>query len=310
MKIDRLISIIMLLLERRSVGAKNLAEMFEVSLRTIYRDMDTINAAGIPIVSASGVGGGFSIMDEYKVNKKIFTVSDITTLLMGLGSIPQNVTENEIVNTLAKIKSFVPAAQANEIAFRAGQITIDSSPWMTSENSMSILGTVREAVHNHHILSFQYSDRSGSRSTRRAEPYRLVLKAGFWYVQCFCLLRQDFRLFKLTRITELAMEDEQFELRDAPEAIGDFCELAEKPFTRVKLLVHESVLNRVMDICESRYIEHIGDGSYIVSFPFYPDDYGYGIIFGLGEKCQCLEPPEVRQEMERRVRLMLDSYSR
>ncbi len=299
----------MLLLERRSITAKHLSETFEVSLRTIYRDMDAINAAGIPIVSTPGVSGGFSIMDEYKVNKKIFTVSDITTLLMGLGSIPQDVTENEIVNTLAKIKSFVPAAQANEIAFRAGQITIDSRPWMTSENSVSILGTVRIAVQTRRVLSFQYSDRSGSRSTRRAEPYRLVLKAGFWYVQCFCLSRQDFRLFKLTRITELAMENEQFELRDTPEAISDFCELAEKPFTRVKLLVHESVLNRVLDICESRHIEPCGDGNYTVSFPFFPDDYGYGIILGLGEKCQCLEPPEVRQEMTRRIRLMLDSYS-
>jgi len=309
MKIDRLISIIMLMLERRKVSAKTLSEMFEVSLRTIYRDIDTINTAGIPIVSAPGVGGGFSIMEEYKVSKRIFTVSDITTLLMGLGSLPGNITENEIVNTLAKIKSLVPAEQANEIEFRAGQITIDPRPWVSSETSMSFLDTVRTAVLTHRILSFKYSDRNGGRTTRRVEPYRLVLKAGFWYVHCFCLERQDFRLFKLTRMSELMMEEEQFKLRSVPETIDNFCDSMDKAFTRIKLLVHESTLNRVMDICESKHIEPCGDGNYIVSFPFFPDDFGYGMIFALGEKCQCLEPAEVREEMARRVRLRLDSYS-
>jgi predicted DNA-binding transcriptional regulator YafY len=309
MKIDRLISIIMLLLERRRVGAKTLSEMFEVSLRTIYRDIDTINTAGIPIVSTPGVSGGFSIMDEYKVSKKIFTVSDITNLLMALGSVPANVTENEIVNTLAKIKSLIPAEQANEISIRAGQISIDPRPWMASESSETVLGIVRSAVLAQRHLSFGYSDRNGGRSTRRVEPYRLVLKAGFWYVHCFCLEKQDFRLFKLTRMSDIITHDERFELRPAPETIGDFCGHMEKHISRIKLLVHESAMNRVLDICESRHIEPADNGNYIVSFPFFPDDYCYSMIMGLGEKCQCLEPEEVRIEMERRVREMLSHYT-
>lgn len=87
MKVDRLISIIMILLDKERIGAQELADMFEVSPRTIYRDIDAINMAGIPIRSTSGVGGGFEIMPQYKVDKKVFSTTDLSALLMGLSSI-------------------------------------------------------------------------------------------------------------------------------------------------------------------------------------------------------------------------------
>jgi predicted DNA-binding transcriptional regulator YafY len=115
LKIDRLISIIMILLERKKISATKLAEMFEVSTRTIYRDMETINAAGIPILTFPGINGGIGIMEEYKIDKKLFTTSDITTLLMGLGSISSTLTNDEIINTLAKVKGLVPSEQIRDI---------------------------------------------------------------------------------------------------------------------------------------------------------------------------------------------------
>ena len=134
MKIDRLVSIIMILLDKKRIGAQELADMFEVSPRTIYRDIDTINMAGIPVHSTSGVGGGFEIMESYKIDQKIFSTADLSTLLMGLSSLSGMIRGNELVNALAKVKSFIPADKAKDIEVKANQINIDLSPWMGNQN--------------------------------------------------------------------------------------------------------------------------------------------------------------------------------
>ena len=137
MKIDRLVSIIMVLLDKERIGAHELANMFEVSPRTIYRDIDTINMAGIPIRSISGVGGGFEIMKEYKIDKSVFSTADLSAILMGLSSLSDMMRGNELINALAKVKSFIPADKANEIELKANQICIDLSPWMGTRNTQS-----------------------------------------------------------------------------------------------------------------------------------------------------------------------------
>lgn len=122
MKIDRLVSIIMLLLDKKRMGAQELADMFEVSPRTIYRDIDAINLAGIPIRSISGVGGGFEIMPEYKVDKHIFTTTDLSVILMGLSGLSNMIRGDELISALAKVKSFIPAEKAKDIEIAANQI--------------------------------------------------------------------------------------------------------------------------------------------------------------------------------------------
>ena len=134
MKVDRLVSIIMTLLDKRRIGAQELADMFEVSPRTIYRDIDTINMAGIPIRSISGVGGGFEIMPEYKIDKNVFSAADLSAILTGLSNLSNIVRSDELVNVLAKIKSFIPANRAKEIEIKTNQICIDLSSWSGNEN--------------------------------------------------------------------------------------------------------------------------------------------------------------------------------
>ena len=115
MKVDRLVSIIVTLLNKERIGARELADMFEVSPRTIYRDMDTINMAGIPIRSISGTGGGFEIMPEYKIDKNVFSDADLSAILLGLSNLSHMVRNDELANVLAKIKSFIPADRAEDI---------------------------------------------------------------------------------------------------------------------------------------------------------------------------------------------------
>ena len=126
--IDRLVRIIMILLEKERIGAQELADIFEVSPSTICRKIDTINLADIPVCSAPGVGGGFESMQKYKIDKKV------SRLLMGLSNLSNVIRGDELINALANVKSFIPADRANEIELKANQIYLDLSPWMGNRN--------------------------------------------------------------------------------------------------------------------------------------------------------------------------------
>ena len=154
MKVDRLVSIIMILLDKKRIGAQELADMFEVSPRTIYRDIDAINMAGIPVRGAAGVGGGFEIMPEYKIDKKVFSTADLSALLMGLSSLSNIVRGDELVHALAKVKSFIPADRAKDIELKLNQICIDLSPWLGNSNIQTYLEIIKSALQENKLLSF------------------------------------------------------------------------------------------------------------------------------------------------------------
>lgn len=301
MKVDRLVSIIMILLDKERIGAQELADMFEVSPRTIYRDIDAINMAGIPVCSTSGVGGGFEIMPKYKIDNKFFSTADLSAILMGLSGLSNMIRGDELVNTLAKIKSFIPEGRAKDIALKVNQIYIDLSPWMGNRDIQLYLEIVKTALQESRLLSFEYADRYGNRTARIAEPYQLVLKNSHWYLQGYCHKRGDYRLFKLSRISNLQMQEEAFTPRDYQKPILDFTEMLETMQTKIKIRIHKSVMDRVLDFCSYEDFSPDGNEHYIVSFPFIENDYYYNILFGFGDKCECLEPLYIRAEIKRRI---------
>ncbi len=299
MKVDRLVSIIMLLLDKERMGAQELADMFEVSPRTIYRDIDTIDMAGIPIRSTSGVGGGFEIMQEYKIDKKVFSTADLSAILMGLSSLSNMVRGNELVNALAKVKSFIPADKAKDIELKANQIYIDLSPWMGNRNVQPYLEIIKTALQESKLLSFDYTDRYGNKTARTAEPYQLVLKSSHWYWQGYCYKRNDFRLFKLSRTSNLQIQEESFSPRDYEKPKLDFDDIF--AIMQIKIRIHKSVMDRVLDYCTYEHFSPDGDEHYIVSFPFIENEYYYNILFSFGDRCECLEPYHIRIEMKRKI---------
>ena len=301
MKVDRLVSIIMVLLDKERIGAQELADMFEVSPRTIYRDIDTINMAGIPVCSTSGVGGGFEIMQKYKIDRKVFSTADLSAILMGLSGLSNMIRGNELVNALAKVKSFIPADRAKEIEIKANQICIDLSPWMGNRNIQPYLEIIKTALQESKLLTFEYVAHHGNKTARTAEPYQLVLKSSHWYLQGYCHKRNDFRLFRLSRISNLQMLEKTFTPRDYQKPILDFADILETMQTKIKLRIHESVMDRVLDYCTYEHFSPDGDEHYIVSFPFIENEYYYSILFSFGDKCECLEPLHIRTEMKRRI---------
>ena len=237
MKIDRLVSIIMVLLDKKWIGAQELADMFEVSPRTIYRDIDTINMAGIPVRSMSGVGGGFEIMQNYKMDKSVFSTADLSAILMGLSSLSDMIRGNELINALAKVKSFIPADKAHDIELKTNQICIDLSTWIGNQNTQVYLDIIKTALQDCRLVSFEYIAHHGKKTMRTVEPYQLVLKGSHWYFQGYCRMRNDFRLFRLSRISNLQMEKENFIPRDFQKPILDFEETLQSMQAPIKIRI-------------------------------------------------------------------------
>lgn len=301
MKIDRLVSIIMILLDKKRIGAQELADTFEVSQRTIYRDIDAIARAGIPIRSTSGVGGGFEIMQEYKIDRKVFSTTDLSAILMGLSSLSSMVRGEELVNALAKVKSFIPADRAKDIALQTSQLTIDLTPWSGIRNLQSYLQIIKTALKENKLLSFDYADGKGNTSSRIAEPCQLVLKNSHWYWQGYCHAREDFRLFKLSRTSKLQMLDQSFVPREFPKPQLDITDMVQAMQTQITLRIHKSFMDSVLDYCSYEHFTQDGEEFYLVRFPFVENEYYYNVLFSFGSACECLEPPRIRMEMKRRI---------
>lgn len=301
MKVDRLVSIIMILLDKERIGAQELADMFEVSPRTIYRDIDAINMAGIPVRSTSGVGGGFEIMQQYKIDKKVFSTADLSALLMGLSSISEIVRGDELVHALAKVKSFIPADRAKDIELKTNQICIDLSPWMGNSNIQSYLEIIKAALQGSRLLTFEYVAHHGNKTARTVEPYQLVLKSSHWYLQGYCHIRNDYRLFRLSRMSNLQMQKETYTPRDYQKPQLEFTDILKSMQTKIKIRVHKSVVDRVLDYCTYEDFSPDGDEYYIVSFPFIENEYYYDILLSFGDKCECLEPLHIRTKMKHKI---------
>ncbi|MDE6950632.1 MAG: YafY family transcriptional regulator [Lachnospiraceae bacterium] len=308
MKVDRLVSIIMTLLDKERISAQELADTFEVSPRTIYRDIEAINMAGIPVRSISGVGGGFEIMPEYKLDKKVFSTADLSVILMGLSSLSNVVRGDEFVNAFEKVKSFIPAEKAKDIEIKTNQICIDLSPWIGNRNIQPYLEIIKSALRDHKLLYFEYTAHHGYKTVRTVEPYQLVLKGSHWYFQGYCHIRNDYRLFKLSRMSNLQMKQKTFIPRDYQKPILDFEEMAETKQIEVKIRIHKSVLDRALEYCTYDHFVRDGDEYYIANFPFIQNDYYYDILLGFGDKCECLEPSRVRTEIKRKIRNMAAIY--
>lgn len=308
MKVDRLVSIIMILLDKKRIGAQELADMFEVSLRTIYRDIDAINMAGIPVHGTPGVGGGFEIMPNYKIDKNVFSAEDLSSILLGLSSLSNVIEGNELINALAKIKSFIPADKAKEITLKSNQIFIDLSPWTSNKNTSPYLHMIKTALQENRLLSFEYFDRHGTKSKRKIEPYQLILKSNHWYCRGYCHDRNDFRLFRISRMSKLQLQETTFSPRDYHKPQLQFTDNLSTMQTKIKIRIHKSIMDKVLDYCTYDQFLPDGDEHFIVQFPFIENEYYYSVLFSLGNKCECLEPLHIRMEMKRKIHELASIY--
>ncbi|BCJ93700.1 transcriptional regulator [Anaerocolumna cellulosilytica] len=309
MKLERMLAIVMLLLQRKKVTGKELSEMFEVSLRTIYRDIEAINAAGIPVITTSGIGGGIRIIDQYKIEKGIFTADDISTILMGLLVVQGALSGKDIATVQAKLRSFISEEQADAIEIKTEQIMFDLSSWIRGKEANRMIHTIKSAIEQKLTLTFAYLGHMGQEKLHGVEPHRLVFKNSQWYLQGYSTVKEDFRLFKLRRMYNLKSETDTFCRRILPHPFSAFTDIMSKKTFKIKLLIESSVIDRMLDYCTIDDITDLRNGSFMIDFNFIDDDYGYGILMSFGDKLTCLEPASVRAELQRRLQEMLARYN-
>lgn len=305
MKLARIVSIIMLLLQRTKVTAVELSEMFEVTTRTIFRDVDTINEAGIPIVTYTGVNGGISIMDGYKIEKGLFSTADIVSLLIGLSNMP--ISDDDVINAMAKIKGLVSTDQLQAIEEKAQKITIDYTTWRGNNTFTPYFSDIKKAVDSNNLMSFGYYDENGKEVERTAEPHRMFFKDSIWYLQAYCIEQQDFRTFRLSRMSYLKVSTHTFAPRE-PKPLGK--DTANLDWINVKLLVDMSIKPWMMDFCGAENIEPYDDSKVVVNMPFMASEYGFSVLLRFGDKCEVLEPEVIRQEVIERANRLLNIYQR
>ncbi|PKM56537.1 MAG: YafY family transcriptional regulator [Firmicutes bacterium HGW-Firmicutes-3] len=306
MKIDRLISMIMVLLNCEKISATKLAHMFEVTPRTIYRDIDVIEKAGIPIFTTTGSKGGIGILPAYKIDKNLFTSSDIQTILMGLSSVSTTLSSKDIIGTLEKVKNLLPEKHT----IKAPQITVDLTTWMGNKNILLIIEQIKHALNKNLLIMFSYCNNNGIISTRHVEPYQLVLKDTHWYLHAYCLNKQDFRVFKLSRISNFVVDKTSFIPRNFSPKPLDGKDWISHALIPIQLLVDASLYEKMMELCGEEHIKPHTENTFLVEFMFVPDDYGYNILLGFGPNCECIAPIEVRTELINRIEKLVSIYKR
>lgn len=309
MKMNRLISIIMILLEHKKISASELARMLEVSKRTIYRDIAIINEAGIPIITFPGINGGIGIMEEFKVDKCLFSESDLTTLLIGLSGVNSAFNSEETKQAMSKLRALIPKEKQKEIDELTSRMSIDLSPWKRDVIYEQYLQIINSAIVNRKILSFDYSDAKGDVSFREVEPYRLLYKSNSWYLQGYCLMRQEMRTFRFSRIRKLITSEQSFTPKDS-----DFFTLGKEighdmPQVMVKIMFDDTLKGQLLSYYRNIDIRH-ENGKNIATIPILEGDIGIRFLLSLGEECECIEPQSVREKIIQKAEVVLGVYKK
>ena len=300
MKIDRLIGILSVLLQKEKMTAPELAERFEVSRRTINRDIEDLCKAGIPIQTSQGTGGGISIMEGYRLDRTILTSKDMQMILAGLRSLDSVSGSSYYCQLMEKIQT-----GSSEFISGRDSILIDLSSWYGDSLTPKI-ETIQDAVENRHLVRFQYYAPSGE-SERTVEPYFLVFRWSSWYLWGWCKDRKDFRMFKLNRMDRIQKTDESFECRNI--AMPDLSN--EKIFPggiKVKVLFEPDQKWRLVEEFGPKCFTEYDDGRLLFTGDY--TDLGNLItwLMTFGDKAEVIEPREAREAISQMVKRMMKIY--
>lgn len=289
MKIDRLLGIVMILLQKDRVTAPFLADKFEVSRRTINRDIEDLCMAGIPIVTTQGGKGGITIADGYRVDKSVLTYEELQSIITGLKGMDSISSETKSEQLLNKF--FV---NPDSVVSLRDSIIIDLSSHYKSGLTEKI-ELIKGAIRSNSIIRFHYFSSKGD-STRLLEPYFLTFRWAAWYVFGYSTEREDYRLFKLNRLWELTVTPQRFKPRDIPEEKMDLTTYFSDEI-QVSILFDESVKYRLIDEYGTECYTVTEDGRLMVSMGFTNKDFLLSWIMGFGDKAEVIYPIELRQEI-------------
>lgn len=304
MKIERLISMIYMLLNHEVISASELAEKYQVSQRTVYRDIEAICAAGIPVVSYQGANGGYGIMETYKLDKSLLNSFDVETLLTMLNSLSKVFVDEQTMDTVRKLQTVRREG--------AGQgLILDMESQTAPKESLRLL---KSAIKAGKVIHFEYIDIKGDRTSRTVEPVCLIYKNHTWYLYGYCRIRKDYREFRLSRIEKLlAMQEAFLRQHEMPEHVRKANEWPERENpVDVRLRFSPRSLAKALDYFQDNEKTYHEDGSLTITLHLsFQEDAKWLVpmIAGFGEDAEIEEPIAWRSQIKRMLMKTLQKYA-
>lgn len=301
MKSNRMFGILCKLLENEKITAKELAGYFEVSVRTIHRDLLDLSTAGFPVVTQQGVGGGVFLLNNFKYNKAAFNKEEVNLILAGLNSLIT-------IDDSAKIKTLLAKLRLNNDnkMLLENDIVIDFTTWNDNSTLIEKIKKIRKAIAAKVLLEMGYYSGTGY-SQKLVEPYKLIFKKENWYLFGFCQKRNDFRVYKLNRIVEMNLTDIHFEERDyeIPELKSDFIHTAGQVITVRMDISLEFV---AIDFFGIENIHRDNNRNIVVTFQTENIEWVMGVFAEFGEKAEILSPNSIRNKMKNFLEQAIKQY--
>ena len=294
---NRLFEIIYILMQKKKVTAKELADKFEVSTRTIYRDIEILSRANIPDYATKGQEGGIGLLEGYVLNKCILSEEEQNQILFALQGM-KKVRGKEEKNILEKLSTLFNK-EIND------WIKVDFSNWEKGNEQEERFDMIKTAILNKNLIKFTYYNSNGERSKRIVEPLQIWFKDKSWYLISYCRLKEDYRIFKITRIKEIEILQKHFE-RNLPK------EKKEEKYSlkniSLELEINKEMTYRVYDEFENREITKKEDGNFIVNVEYPENEWIYGYILSFGEYAKVLKPEYAKTIIKDKLQKTLKNY--
>lgn len=301
-KVERLISIIMILLKKDVVPANEFAQLFNVSKRTILRDMETLSLSNIPIYSIYGVNGGYGIMDEYKIDKRLLSSTDLENILTALNGLEQILISEEVEVTIKKIEGMVSPLSLKS------SIQLSFYDWEGRSEILQTLKTIQESILMRRSVSFDYIDKDGNTTNRIVEPYQLHFSETSWYLKGFCLDRMRYRTFKLSRIDNLDMDEKTFIPREY------LLEQERQPtyqpeLVAIRALISPSIKDQFIERYGRKSIENYSSDYLLATIHVPQNNLGFQFLASFGTNLKIVQPRTYVEDFRNYLNKMVEKYS-
>lgn len=290
MKIERLYAITVYLLNHGRTSASELAKHFEVSLRTIQRDMDSLCLAGIPVISVAGAAGGYEISEKYKLDKGFATMDDYSNIQTALQGLISATGDSKAKHTLEKI---IHVSNLND-----NSIILDFS--VLQEGDRNILQLLQTAVYEKLTVTFTYTNNNSETRTHSVEPIAVIYRWYAWYLLAYSKVKSDYRTYKLVRMSNLKVTDAPFtkEHKSAGTIMEMIDQTDSRQYTEILLKCKEPAKARVIEYLKGTVTEELSNGGAIIKATVVENEqFWLGTLLSLGDNVEIVAPDKIRKQL-------------
>lgn len=296
MQESRLFKIVYYLLDKGHATASELAERFEVSVRTIYRDMDALSGAGIPVYTVTGRNGGIYLMNDFVLEKAVLSEGEKQEILAALQSLNATGYINNNA-TLDKLSALFQVGSEN-------WLEVDFSRWGNKQADNKKFELLKSAVIHRKCVKITYAGSYETISERVIQPLKLMYKSMAWYLKAYCTEKQDYRIFKLTRILDLKILNESFASRSFPEQESS----SQEDYNQVTLRFPKEMAYRIYDEFDEAVVSRQENGDFVVSVKMPEDVWLIGFLLSFGIQVEVVEPVYLREILAKQAHMIYEKY--